>query len=123
MQDEPGVGGIAKGQSRARAVSRDPPCSFCGVAKSTVHVGFRAMICDECIEQMRQVVAQLDGSNASEPVHHSVAGSECVFCGRILSTAAFSVRRWIFGICDTCACSMTKSNAQYAGTPSQSFEF
>jgi hypothetical protein len=33
------------------------------------------------------------------------------------------VRRWIFGICDSCACSMTKSHAHYAGTPSQSFEF
>lgn len=111
------------GEACARGGNRHPPCSFCGNASGPVHIGFRAMICDDCIKDLRQALIQVDGCHSAEPPHHSVAGSECVVCGRILSMAAFSMRRWIFGVCDTCACSMTKSTARYAGTPAQSFEF
>lgn len=100
-----------------------PPCSFCGASDTEVHVGFRALICTRCIEQLRVKLAEVANSVADTPVHHSVAGQECVLCERILSSANFSMRRWIFGICDACACSVAKVTVSYRGVPAQSYEF
>ena len=81
------------------------------------------MICDRCIGQLRARLADLSTETADTPVHFSVAGQECVLCERILSTATFSVQRWIFGICNTCACSVANQSVDYRGVPAQSYEF
>jgi hypothetical protein len=88
-----------------------------------VHVGFRAIICDECIGALRRRLSELDGSEDDSPPDWSVAGRECVFCERILTTADFSLSRWIFGMCNVCACSIAGANVQYAGSPAQDFKF
>lgn len=108
------------GSARRRS---EPPCSFCGAGDSELRIGFRAMICDACIDEMRDRLAQLDGNHEAASIHHFVAGKECVFCERILSTAGFSLRRWIFGVCNGCACSIAKYTPDYAGQPVQSYEF
>jgi hypothetical protein len=99
------------------------PCSFCGSTSGDIQTGFRAMICSGCIADMRKLLLELNTAQDAAPLHHSIAGSECVFCGRILATAGFSLRRWIFGVCGECACSITKTDISYVGQPAQSFEF
>lgn len=100
-----------------------PPCSFCGDRHKHVNVGFRAMICETCIGSMRNRLNQLGDVPVDGTIHHFVPGEECVFCERILSTAQFSVRRWIFGICGACACSIAKIQVDHAGPSAQSYEF
>lgn len=100
-----------------------PPCSFCGSTEPPVSVGFRAMICKVCIQDMGTCLQSIERGK-QEPIEDaSVAGAECVFCERILSTAHFSLHRWIFGICDTCASSVAKFPIRYAGTSPRGFGF
>jgi hypothetical protein len=100
-----------------------PPCSFCGHVGEDVSLGFRVMICPACIDNMRVQLSIIGQGSANDPIHYSVPGSECVFCERILTTARFSLRRWIFGICDVCACGMCELEVDYRSGVAQSFEF
>jgi hypothetical protein len=91
-----------------------------------VSTGFRAIICEKCIDALRvklDALEQPEHSTVAGEVNYSVPGAECVFCERILTTARFSMRRWIFGICDTCACSMADRQIGYSGMDAQSYEF
>jgi len=100
-----------------------PPCSFCGTTQAPVSVGFRAMICDGCIAALGKSLQAIE-RRAQEPVDAStVAGAECVFCERILSTATFSLHRWIFGVCDACACSIAKFPIRYRGASPCGYSF
>ena len=83
------------------------------------------MICPDCVGDLAARLAALHSAVApvDENLHHSVAGAECVFCERILSTAVFSLRRWIFGVCADCACGLAKRSIRYLGASAQSYEF
>jgi hypothetical protein len=100
-----------------------PPCSFCGDSHNHTRIGFRAMICDSCIGSLRSRLEQLVNVPTDGAIHDFVPGKECVFCEMILSTAKFSMRRWIFGICDACACSIAEIQVDHVGPSAQSYEF
>ena len=104
-------------------MSAKPPCSFCGANDTRVNLGFRVLMCDRCVALLRARLADIATAANEEPIHQFVAGEECVLCGKFLSTANFSVRRWIFGICDACACGVTGTTVDYHGTSAQSYEF
>ena len=105
------------------AVTAPPPCSFCGARSADVSVGHRAMICVDCKDDLRRRLAALEVAPSVPDPNHLVAGAECVFCEKILTLAGFSLRRWIFGICDGCACSITASTIKYSGAQAKSYEF
>jgi hypothetical protein len=100
-----------------------PPCSFGGDRTQDVSVGHRAMICGNCKEDLRLRLLELGRAPSAPDGDYLVAGAECVVCDKILTTARFSLRRWIFGICDGCACSMTATSIEYAGSSAKGYEF
>jgi hypothetical protein len=100
-----------------------PPCSFCGTTEAPVSIGFRAMICDRCIRDLGTSLQSIERGKQRTVDDQCVAGAECVFCERILSTAKFSLHRWVFGICDVCACSVAAFPIRYAGSSPQGFAF
>jgi hypothetical protein len=100
-----------------------PPCSFCGARVQDVSVGHRAMICRNCKEDLRLRLVELGREPGTPDRDYKVAGAECVFCDKILTLARFSLRRWIFGICDGCASSITGTPINYKGAPAKSYEF
>jgi hypothetical protein len=81
------------------------------------------MICADCICSLGERLAQIESEPGSAPIHYFVAGQECVFCEKILATATFSLRRWIFGVCDACAGGLTARSVKYRGVLGQSYEF
>lgn len=99
------------------------PCSFCGAVNGKVFQGFRAMICESCIEEIRRKLVELEEIEPTGEIDSAVPGAECVFCERLLTCARFSLRRWIFGMCDSCACGIAGKSISYAGTSAQNYEF
>jgi hypothetical protein len=81
------------------------------------------MICETCIDAMRTTLKAIENSAVQADADHLVAGAECVFCERILTLAKFSLRRWIFGVCDTCACSIARHPINYVGQAAKAYEF
>ncbi len=81
------------------------------------------MLCDACIramgDRLREIARDVDqGVDDS-----SLAGGECAFCERLLTAGRFSLHRWIFGICDICACSIASQDVDYAGPSPRGFNF
>ena len=105
------------------AVPSRPPCTFCGCTGPGNAVGFRAIICPTCVEAIKRRLHEIERTPATGAPDGSVAGTECVFCERILSGADFSLRRWVFSICCTCACSISDTVVDYQGTPAQVYAF
>jgi hypothetical protein len=106
-----------------RTASGTPPCSFCGSIDSKVSIGFRAIICDRCIDAIGNSLLEIENLRAQAAADYVVAGAECVFCERILTSAQFSLHRWIFGICDTCACGIAGRSISYTGAAGKGFSF
>jgi hypothetical protein len=100
-----------------------PPCSFCGSRANPVSIGFRAIICNECILAIGTSLQAIERQMGADVAETDVAGAECAFCERILSSSRFSLHRWIFGICDVCACSVSGSPIRYTGASPRGFRF
>jgi hypothetical protein len=81
------------------------------------------MICADCKVAMAAALGGIKQGVARSVVDADVAGAECVFCERILTRAHFSLHRWIFGVCDVCACSIAGTTVEYDGQAARGFQF
>ena len=79
------------------------PCTFCGRTNSNLTVGRRALICEQCVTDLRYLIHRVARPpHEHEPREVAPAGVTCSLCERIVTEAPFSARRWIFSICDLC---------------------
>lgn len=101
------------------------PCTFCGNV-GNLTVGTQALICDECRHSLRKTMAKL-----ARPPHdcptpdQASAGRECCFCSASISEAPFSMRRWIFSICNECGSNLAFDGAKidYEGGARSSYSY
>lgn len=100
-------------------------CTFCGNA-GDLTVGTRALICDDCRHSLRKTMAKLARPPHDRPAPElAPAGHECCFCNAFITDAPFSMRRWIFSICNECGSTLAFDGAkiEYEGDARSSYSY
>lgn len=101
------------------------PCTFCGNAGDFT-VGTRALVCDKCRHELRKTLARVARPPHENPIPcFAPPGVECCFCNKIVTEAPFSVRRWIFSICNECCSDLAFDGAviAYEKDPHMSYSY
>ncbi len=99
------------------------PCTFCGRTDGNLTAGKRALICEQCINDLRQMIHRVARPpHEDQPRDVAPAGVTCCFCESIITEAPFSARRWIFSVCNLCIAVLAFDGAEivYRRDPSTS---